>query len=122
MNSTFATTLRALVEQVPGSQASLLMGVDGIAVDSYVAQSPELDPVQAGAEYAQVLAAARRAAESLEAGEVEELALTTGRGTLLLRLVTPEYFVALALAPGAQQGRGRFQLRLASLRLAPELG
>jgi predicted regulator of Ras-like GTPase activity (Roadblock/LC7/MglB family) len=116
----FASLLRELVEKVPGSQAGLLMGVDGIPVESYV-PAPALDPQQAGAEYAQVLAAARRAAQQLESGEVEELTVTTERHTLLVRLVNPDYFVALALAPSALRGRGRFHLRLASLRLAPEL-
>jgi predicted regulator of Ras-like GTPase activity (Roadblock/LC7/MglB family) len=65
--------------------------------------------------------AARRASESLEAGDVEELTIQTDRGTLLVRLVNPDYFVALALGPGALRGRGRFYLRVASLKLAPEL-
>ncbi len=117
----FTALLRELVEKVPGGQAGLLMGVDGIAVDAYVAAPPGIDVQQAGAEYAGVLAAARRAAESLEAGAVEELTLTTERSVLLARMVTPEYFVALAIAPGGHRGRGRFHLRLASLRLAPEL-
>jgi predicted regulator of Ras-like GTPase activity (Roadblock/LC7/MglB family) len=120
MTMAFDTVLRELVERVPGSQASLLMGVDGIPVDTYVPGSA-LDTQQVGAEYAGVLAAARRAAQSLEAGEVEELTLTTERSVLLVRLVNPDYFVALALVPGGQRGRGRFHLRLASLRLAPEL-
>lgn len=118
---TFETLLRDLVDKVPGSQASLLMGIDGIPVETYVPDTG-LDPQQTGAEYAQVLAAARRASRSLEAGDVEELAVQTERGTLLVRLVNPDYFVALALAPGALRGRGRFHLRIASLKLAPELG
>lgn len=117
---TFETLLRDLVDKVPGSQASLLMGIDGIPVETYVPETG-LDPQQAGAEYAQVLAEARRASHSLEAGDVEELTVQTERGTLLVRLVNPDYFVALALGPGALRGRGRFHLRLASLKLAPEL-
>ena len=116
----FQACLRDLVDRVPGSQASFLMGVDGIPVETYVPDTG-FDPQQAGAEYATVLAAARRASQSLEAGDVEELAIQTDRGTLLVRLVTPDYFVALALGPGAIRGRGRFHLRLASLKLAPEL-
>jgi predicted regulator of Ras-like GTPase activity (Roadblock/LC7/MglB family) len=116
----FETLLRDLVDRVPGSQASLLMGVDGIPVETYVPETG-LDPQQAGVEYATVLAAARRASQSLEAGDVEELTVQTERGTLLVRLVNPDYFVALALGPGALRGRGRFHLRLASLKLAPEL-
>lgn len=117
----FEALLRELVEKVPGSRAGLLMGADGIPIDSYVAGSPALDPQQAAAEYAAVVAAARRAAESLEAGAVEELTLATENSTVLVRTVTPDYFVALALGPGGDRGRGRFRLRLASLRLAPEL-
>ncbi|HWP35052.1 MAG TPA: roadblock/LC7 domain-containing protein [Thermodesulfobacteriota bacterium] len=118
---TFTTVLRELVDTVPGSQAGFLMGLDGIPIDACTAPAAQLDPQQAAAEYAAVLTAARRAAEALDAGQLEELAVTTERGTLLARTVTPEYVVALALAPGGHRGRGRFRLRLASLRLAAEL-
>ena len=37
--------------------------------------------------------------------------------TLALRLVTPQYFVAIALGPEGNFGKARFLLRLASSKL-----
>ena len=44
-----------------------------------------------------------------------------GDGLLFLRVVSPEYFVAVALSPEGNLGKARFLLRLAAPRLAKEL-
>ena len=59
--------------------------------------------------------------EEAPLGEPVELIMTSDRGTVLLRLVTPEYGLLVVLAPGGSLGRARFELRKAASRVRPEL-
>jgi predicted regulator of Ras-like GTPase activity (Roadblock/LC7/MglB family) len=57
----------------------------------------------------------------LEAGEVQQLSLTTDRVTLMVSSVTPDYYLLLVLGPGGNYGRARFELRRARLLLEKDL-
>ena len=120
----FQEVLKDVVDRTEGGVAGLVMGFDGIAVDSYLRDDGErgLDVETIGMEYSVILKEIRRAAELLEAGEAREVAIAAERLTTVIRLINDEYFAAVALRPGGNQGKARFLLRLGAERLASELG
>ena len=64
-----------------------------------------------GMEYSVVLKGVQRAAEMLDAGETKEVSVQTERLTTVVRMLSDEYFVALAVEPGGNVGKARFLLR-----------
>ena len=125
----FKKHLKKLVDGVDGGVAALLMGFDGIAVDSFArepapgksAADGKLDIQAVGMEFSFILTQVRKAAESLGAGAVEEMTIRTGSMLLLVRVLTPEYFIALAIAPDGNFGKGRYLLRIGAPQFLAEL-
>ena len=120
----FKEALRQIVEGTDGAIAGLLMGFDGIPVESYTRDgaSSGKDITEIGMEFSVILGSIQRAAESLEAGGAREVAIQTEHLTTLIRVVNPEYFLALTMRPDGNPGKGRFILRTTAPRLVQELG
>lgn len=117
----FKESLQEIVEGTEGAIAGLLMGFDGIAVESWTRGETDLDIQTIGMELSVVLKDIHRAAEQLETGDAREVAIQAERLTTVVRMINPEYFVALALRPEGNFGKGRFLLRLAAPKLAAAL-
>ncbi len=113
--------LRASVEQVDGALASVVMGVDGIAVEEFSRQGAGLDVQTLGTEYSSALAEVQRTSDSLQRGKVEEVSITTDGGVVLMRPVSAEYFVVLVISAGGNLGKGRYVLKRAARALAEEM-
>lgn len=113
----FKNVLRDVVDNTEGAVASLLMGFDGIAVDTYHQDdmSPTIETI--GMEYSTLLGQIRDAARVLEIGTAREVAVQTEAMTTVIRLLNEDYFVAVALKPGGNYGKARFHLR----RMTPTL-
>ncbi len=119
----FKDALRQIVDQTEGAIAGLLMGFDGIAVESYTRGEGEhgRDVNEIGMEFSVILGSIRRAAEQLEAGQTKEVAIAAEHLTTLIRVVNDEYFLALTMRPDGNPGKGRFVLRTAAPKLMAEL-
>ena len=117
----FKETLRDVVEGTEGGIAGLLMGFDGIPVDSYTKGEPDVDIQTVGSELSVVLKDIRRAVEQLQAGSAREVAIQSEKVTTLVRLLNADYFMALTLSPDGNFGKGRFLLRLAAPKLLSNL-
>jgi predicted regulator of Ras-like GTPase activity (Roadblock/LC7/MglB family) len=117
----FHEHLQEACERVEGAIACSLMGVDGIEVDTHVVASDDLDVKSLLVEYSGVLRSAREAAEIHQAGGVSEFAVSTERLTAVARLISPEYFMVLALKPEGNQGKARFVLRVTAPKVRAEL-
>ena len=117
----FRENLMKLVDNVEGGLAGLLMGFDGIAVESYTPDQKAIDIQNVGMEFSYILTQVRRAAESLDVGGVQEIAIRTETLNIIIRVLTPEYFLALALGPGGNFGKGRYLLRVVAPKLQSEL-
>ena len=116
----FQDTLRRIAERVEGTQAVSLIGVDGIAIDSYRAENvPSLESVSA--ELGAFVKSSIRPKSDSEAGSVQQLAMVTERSIAILSRVTEEYYLLLLLSREGNMGRGRFELRKAGLTLEKEL-
>src|SRR5512139_815226 len=117
----FREHLEQVCRNVDGAVACSLMGVDGIEVDMHLVEGGEVDVKSLIVEYSGVLRSAREAAEAHEAGGVDELAISTEKLQAVVRLVTPEYFMVVALTPGANVGKARYLLRVTAPKLKAEL-
>lgn len=107
----FKNVLREIVENTEGGISSILMGFDGIAVDSYSKENSQFDPEDIGMEYSVVLGQIKQAAEMLEIGITTEVAIQAEQMTAIIRLLNEDYFAAVLVTPGGNYGKARYLLR-----------
>lgn len=117
----FAEILKKIVDNVDGGIAGLVMGLDGIPVDTYVRQSDRVDVTTVGMEFSFILTQIKKAGDSLQVGGLEELVVKAQRLLLICRMVSPQYFVGIALAPEGNFGKARYLARLATPSLVAQL-
>jgi predicted regulator of Ras-like GTPase activity (Roadblock/LC7/MglB family) len=117
----FKDALRDVVEHTPGGLASLLMGFDGIAVETHVREGADVEIETMGMEFSVVLKSMIHAVEAVKAGAAREVAVQSEKLTLLVRVLNGDYFLALALAPDGNYGKARFLLRLAAPKILSSL-
>lgn len=117
----FQESLKRLVTETEGGVAGLLMGFDGIAVDSYVHTPNATDIQTVGMEFSFILSQVRKAAEILEIGALQEFTIRADTTTLIIRVLNAEYFLALTIAPEGNLGKGRYLLRVLGPRFQAEL-
>ena len=117
----FQENLKRLVVETEGAVAGLLMGFDGISVDSYSKEVGTLDINTVGMEFSFILTQVRKAAEILEIGGVQEIAIRAANLTILIRVVSREYFIALAVRPEGNFGKGRYLLRIVAPKMQSDL-
>jgi predicted regulator of Ras-like GTPase activity (Roadblock/LC7/MglB family) len=118
----FRELLREIVDKTEGAVAGLIMDSEGIAVETYARDGADFDITTVGVEYGVVLGSIKRAAESLEAGKAHEVAIGTDKLVTILRTLGDSYFIAVALRPDGNFGKGRYLMRAAAPKLLAELG
>ncbi len=115
-------TLRKIVEDTPGATGAILMGFDGIAVMQHLAKGHERSDIESMAmEFSFRFIELRKAAQSLDMGEISDITIRAQGGTVLCRVLNEEYFVAAVLHDSAHFGKGRWMLRSAAPELLSEL-
>lgn len=117
----FREILQDLVDRTDGGVAGLLMASDGIAIDQYSRGDGPFDIEAVGMEYSVVLKGVQRAAEMLDTGATNEVSVKTERLTTIVRMLSDEYFVALAVEPGGNVGKARYLLRVTAPQLIDNL-
>jgi len=117
----FREHLQEVCKGVDGAIACTLMGMDGIEVDTHVQAEGAIDVPSLLVELTGVLRNARDAAEAHQAGGVSEFSVATDRLVTLGRVVSPDYFMVVALRPDANQGKARYLLRIAAPKVVAEL-
>ena len=118
----FLPLLEEVVRSVDGALACSFMGFDGIAVENFqVDAASDLDVQSTLIEYAAVLGQVKNAAQLLKTGAVTEVSINSDQVLTVMRLVTEEYFVVLALKASGNYGKGRYALRIAAPRIRAEL-
>lgn len=125
MASPFRESIEKLLERIDGAVSCALMGFDGITVDvatkSDVPVGATPDVQTLSMELAHLIAQTRRTMESVEGGALEEFTLRTDKLTLVVRVLTSEYFLACAILPRANLGRARYLMRLTAPGLRADL-
>jgi predicted regulator of Ras-like GTPase activity (Roadblock/LC7/MglB family) len=123
MASPFRESIEKLLNGIEGAVSCALMGFDGITVDisskEAAAAGPDIQTLSM--EFAHLIAQARRTLASVDAGALEEFTLRTDKLTLVVRLLTPEYFLACAILPNGNLGRARYLMRLSAPTLRADL-
>ncbi|MBI4509723.1 MAG: hypothetical protein HY698_08795 [Deltaproteobacteria bacterium] len=117
----FKEPLQKIVDNVEGGIAGLVMGFDGIAVDTYVRERDKADINTVGMELSFVLTQVRKAAQVLELGAISEFAIKAEKLTIVIRVLSNDYFLALALTPDGNFGKGRYLMRVVAPKLQAEL-
>ncbi|MGQ0507300.1 MAG: roadblock/LC7 domain-containing protein [Myxococcaceae bacterium] len=118
----FLTHLESVVQQVDGALACSVMGFDGIAVETHQTDSAnDLELSTAWVEFSNVMTQLKNATELLKTGAVSEVSINTERVITLMRMVSPEYFLVLALTPSGNYGKGRYVLRITAPKVKAEL-
>jgi len=118
----FRAHLESVVNQVDGALACSVMGFDGISVETYQKdEAGELELNGAWVEYANLLTQLKNAADVLKTGAVTELSVNSDKVLTIIRLVSPEYFLVLALRAEGNYGKGRYVLRVTAPKVRAEL-
>lgn len=117
----FKQSLERIVEGTPEGTGAILMGYDGIAIDTYRDPESDVDLNLMGIEFSSIVKEIMQTAEILQSGELEEVAIKTDRCYIVLRHLTDEYFVALILKSSGNFGQGRYRLLRESFWLREEL-
>jgi len=117
----FREHLQEVCRGVDGAISCSLMGMDGIEVDSHVQAETGIDVQSMVVEMTGILRTAREAAEAHQAGGLAEFSVGTDKLLTIGRLVSPDYFMVVALQPGGNQGKARYHLRVMAPRVLAEL-
>jgi predicted regulator of Ras-like GTPase activity (Roadblock/LC7/MglB family) len=116
-------TLRKIVEATPGAKGAILMGFDGISVEQWVKPefAAEMDIESMAMEFSFRFLELRDAADSLEMGAVQDITLKAQYGTVLVRVLSKEYFVTVVLSDASNMGKGRWLLRSHAKALSSDI-
>lgn len=117
----FKKTLSTVVERADGSIGALIMGTDGIAVEQVLPQEGQeanLDIV--AAELTTLVRSAQTIGLNTGLDGLREVMISFESANVIIRLLTSEYFIVLAMKPDSNLGRGRYELRKAELILNKE--
>jgi predicted regulator of Ras-like GTPase activity (Roadblock/LC7/MglB family) len=107
----FKDLLAQVVKNVDGTLGCVLIGFDGIPIESIYPDEeiPQMDAI--AVELSNLLAKFRRL-QNYDMGDVDEVSVTIGPINTLAHVVGDEYLLMLALDREADIGRGQNMLRL----------
>jgi predicted regulator of Ras-like GTPase activity (Roadblock/LC7/MglB family) len=120
----FHEQLQNIIDSTPGAIAGMIMGFDGIPVDTYEKNPGEFDVATFLTEYASAVHLIRNAADNLEPqqpGAITEIGLSSENLIALMRLLTPDVFLGVVLKQGGLSGKARFLMRIAAPVISKEL-
>lgn len=118
----FRDDLEGVCGRVDGAFAASVMGFDGIPIETVEPKPPEgVDLSSLLVEYSGILSQVRQSADALQMGKASEVSIRTEKMVAVARLLTPEYFVVVALAPEGNVGRARYELRVTGAKMAAQL-
>jgi predicted regulator of Ras-like GTPase activity (Roadblock/LC7/MglB family) len=117
----FTEQLAKVVDNVEGGIGGLIMGLDGIAVETYIRNGQKVDLNTIGMEFSFILTQVRKASEILRVGNMSEFTIKAEQLMMVIRMLTDEYFLAVALGADGNFGKCRFLMRMVAPRLTQEL-
>lgn len=113
--------LNTIVQSVDGALAAIIMAYDGIPIDEVAVEQSEFDMQLLSVEYATVLKEIKRAVDVIKMGDLEEVAISTTRTCIVVRILNDDLFAALILSRDGNIGKGRYMLKLKSFEVLREL-
>jgi len=118
----FEESLRRVVHETEGGLASVVMGFDGISLEEYTGEAAaDLQIASMGMEYSVILRQIRTAMEMLDGGELNEVSVRAKKCVSVIRVLTKEYFLCVALKPDGNLGKARYLARMVAPGIRQEL-
>ena len=118
--SLFADKIKKVVDHVDGGVGGVIMGLDGIAVERYMA-ADKLDVTTIGMEFSFILTQVKKAGEILQIGDLSEFTVKAEQLVLVVRMLSDEYFLAIVLKANGNYGKCRFMMRVVAPQIIAEL-
>lgn len=115
----FLEVLKETVGKVDGAVSAMIIASDGISVQEY-AQEKLVDLTGLSAEASAMIKDINLAADNLGLGEAREFSIISDRCGILMRKISPDYYLALVIRPDGNYGKGRFILKTAVPKLEGE--
>ncbi len=115
----FLEVLKETVGKVDGAVSAMIIASDGISVQEYV-QEKLVDLTGLSAEASAMIKDINLAADNLGLGEAKEFSIISDRCGILMRKITPDYYLALVIRPDGNYGKGRFVLKTSIPKLEGE--
>ena len=116
----FDETLKTIVANTDPGASALIMGLDGICVARAAGPDAAIDIDVIAAEYTTLLRKNLRGSGDGSLGPLREIVIAAERHSFLIKPLTDEYFLVLAMSAKGALGRARFELRKAQLALEEE--
>jgi predicted regulator of Ras-like GTPase activity (Roadblock/LC7/MglB family) len=116
----FSEILDVIMTKVEGAQGAIIMGMDGISLEKVSLEDASSLEAMA-AEYTSLLRFTVSSIPEMAAGPLEEFIVCTGSRSIVVKMLTPEYFLLVLLSRDGNLGRARFELKKARYLLAKEL-
>lgn len=113
--------LKNICREVAGCKAAVLMNLEGLVVMRHVEEDAGLDDEVLLIELTAALKQALGAVDNSGGGGLRELVLHFERGSLVVRFLEEDHFIAMLMEPAALSGKGRYVLRHRSRPLAQDL-
>jgi predicted regulator of Ras-like GTPase activity (Roadblock/LC7/MglB family) len=118
----FREHLEVVFKELPGAVACSVMGIDGIEIDTQVAEGGEEDADIKSLliELSTLMKSVREAAEVHRAGGIQEFSVNTDKLITVARLISPEYLMVIAMKADANYGKARYLLRVTAPKVKQE--
>lgn len=117
----FESTLKRLVERIEGARGAALLSTDGLVIEAVDGAGRAVEGDDAAREYAAVFKQLLAIGEAIDLGEVTRFTVEGDAQCTLVRVLTPNYLVALNAPADVITGKAHFALRTAAPDLAREL-
>lgn len=117
----FQETLKQLVGQFDGARGAAVLNLDGLVIEAVDGGGAPCQADAATIEYAQVFKQLLGVKDAVDTGKITQLTVDGADQIGLVRVLSPQYVVALNLDGSGSANKGHFYLRVAAPDLAREL-
>lgn len=113
----FKTVLKEVIRGIPGSLVAMVIGRDGLIVESYQNAAIGLDREVIGAEYAGVVSEVHKQISILKLDELKDVTVCSDMFTVVAHIISHDYYFVVFLNSQANEGLARYKTRVCSLKL-----
>ena len=117
----FGEILRQAIDRVPGARGASFADWDGETVDAFSSQIGDTNLRLIGAHWGVIYYLVRSTCDKLQLGPIVELILEFELQRVVIRRVTDEYHVVMALAPQSNLAAARQALVRVAAQLRDEM-
>lgn len=113
----FRNVLKEVIRAIPGSLVAMVIGRDGIIVESYQSAALGLDREVIGAEYSAVVSEVHKQISILKLDDLKDVTICSDLFTVVAHIISHDYYFVVFLNSRANEGLARYKTRVYSLKL-----